>query len=264
MDKALLLPDWKFTSEKLLELRAIALKKADSPLSVDEERLFVRYYLRRIYQMKYLRGKKAHLAVMYAHRFFVNNSLRVVNPRALVATAIVLACKATENVLGNIDYIQEFWCTNKKDIFALEPVLLEQLGFDINIQIPHEKFDAIACMLGPEETQKFLTKEDWDTAYDIMNELSTTDAVLLYSPEEVATAVFCYLIGRKGDETEANFKKAFNEKVAQLTEPTEANIRAIRSIIESEALIPPTMDKLTEISNKLIQNAQPPTKRVKT
>lgn len=261
MDKRL--PDWKFTAKKLEELRTAAIERAKSPLTVDEEKLFVRYYLKRIYQMKYLRGKKAHLAVMYAHRFFINNSLYSVNPRALVVTAIIMACKATENRVGSIDYIQEFWCTDKKEAFALEPTLLEQLMFDINIQIPHEKFDAISCKLGPEETQKYLAKEDWDTAYNIMDELSTTDAILMYSPEEVATGVFFYIVGKKSSELVSSFREVFNVKVAQLTAPIEVNINAIQSIIESEALVPLPMDKLTEMSNKLISAAQPPTKRVK-
>lgn len=257
------LPDWKFTARQLEELRSAAAERAKSPLTVDEERLFVRYYLKRIYQMMYLQGKKAHLAVLYANRFFINNSLCTVNPRALIASAIVMACKATENRLGSIDYIEKFWLTERKEIFAMEPVLLEQLRFDINIQIPHEKFDAISCMLGQEETRTFLTKEDWDTAYNIMNELTTTDAVLLYSPEEVATAVFYYIVGRKGEELAAKFNGMFSEKVAKMSESTEANIRAIQLIIENEVLAPFPMDKVSEISNKMIQSIQPPSKRIK-
>lgn len=257
------LPDWKFTARQLEELRRAAGERAKSPLTVDEERLFVRYYLKRIYQMMYLRGKKAHLAVMYANRFFIKNSLCAVNPRALIASAIVLACKVTENRLGSIDYIEKFWCTERKEIFTVEPVLLEQLRFDINVQIPHEKFDAISCMLGQEESQAFLTKEDWDTAYNILNELTTTDAVLMYSPEEVGTAVFYHIVGKKGEELATRFKGAFSEKVAKMSESTEANIRAIQTIIENEVLTPFPMDRVTEISNKMIQSIQPPSKRVK-
>ena len=257
------LPAWKFTPKELEGLRAAAIDRGKSPLSVEEEKLLVRYYLRRIYQMSYLRGKKAQLAVAYAQRFFINNSVYSVNPRATIAAAIVIACKAMENRLGNIDYIQEFWVTGRSAILEMEPVLLGQLRFDINIQTLHEKFDAIVCKLGPEEARKLLTKEDWDAAYRFMNELTTTDAVLLYSPEEVATAVFRNVVTRKGPEAVAEFEKAFREKVAQISEAIEANLRAIQVIIENEAMAPFPTDRLPEITGKLVRTAQPPTKRVK-
>ena len=231
---------WIFSPNELARLRREASTNAKSPLTAEEEVTLVHYFSRKIYErLPRFPGKVIPAAVLYLQRFYIHVSPATVSPRDLLLPVIFLSDKLNNNHNIHIDFdkiIKAWGITDPPSVlYDHENTILDTLRFNLDVITPHEKFVALVQDKFPEFTDAL--KETTNVRYTnrLLDTATTTDAVLMFTPGEIAIAVLeLSLENMKPMIAERGITKAGS---ASATEPDEGGKEDPKSIHPSEDIV---------------------------
>lgn len=189
-------------------------------------------------------------AFHYFKRFYINNSVMNYHPKEIMVTCVFLACKVEEfnvsmmqflaNIKGDRDKASDIILNN-------ELLLMQQLNFHLSIHNPFRPVEGLfidiktRCTLNDPErlrpgTEHFLERS------------LLTDAVLLYSPSQVALAAILHAASKLQENldsyvTDTLFGVDGRGKLDELIDA----VRGIRSMVKMvDAAVDKNQQKLLE------------------
>ena len=205
---------WVFSSEELARLRSKVVTEAGSPLTPDEEARMAHCFARKIYErLPRFPGKVIPAAALYLQRFYLRVSAATVSPRDLMLAVLFLSNKLNNTHHVPIDFnriIQAWGVTAPPSaLYDLENTLLDALRFDVDATTPHEKFVALVQDVFPELTAAFKTAAlDRDYTNTLLDRATATDAVLMFTPGEVAIAVLELVLKQRAERLKDKFSQS--------------------------------------------------------
>ncbi|XP_050316250.1 cyclin-H [Anthonomus grandis grandis] len=180
-------------------------------------------------------------AFHYFKRFYIKNSVMNYHPKEIMVTCIYLACKVDE---FNVS-IQQFVANIKGDrdkatdvILNNELLLMEQLNFHLSIHNPFRPAEGLlidiktrGSLHDPERLRPGIDQ--------FLDRVFLTDAILLYSPSQVALAAILHAASKLQENldsyvTEILFAKGGTDKLHILIDA----VRAIRSMEKTAGTMP--------------------------
>ncbi|XP_028131139.1 cyclin-H [Diabrotica virgifera virgifera] len=252
---------WMFSSEEELnKLREKAnikhiqiygrqapdIPKYDYFLTPEEEKTMVKRYELHLRDFckrfqppmpRYVIGTAFH----YFKRFYIHNSVMNFHPKEIMVTCIYLACKVEE---FNVS-IQQFVANIKGDrdkatdiILNNELLLMEQLNFHLSI---HNPFRPVEGLLIDIKTRTSLHDPERlrPGTEHFLERTLLTDAILLYSPSQVALAAVLHAASKLQENldsyvTDTLFGVDGRDRLSELIEA----VRAIRSMVKMTDSVP--------------------------
>nr|CAI5863334.1 unnamed protein product [Callosobruchus analis] len=174
-------------------------------------------------------------AFHYFKRFYINNSVMNYHPKEIMVTCIYLACKVEE---FNVS-IQQFVANIKGDrekatdiILNNELLLMEQLNFHLSIHNPFRPVEGLLidiktrCSLHDPERLRQGTEHFLERAL-------LTDAILLYSPSQVALAAVLHAASKLQENLDSYVTDTlFGEDGRGKLEDLIDAVRGIRSMVK--------------------------------
>ncbi|KAJ8971046.1 hypothetical protein NQ314_000912 [Rhamnusium bicolor] len=171
----------------------------------------------------------------YFKRFYIHNSVMNYHPKEIMVTCIYLACKVEE---FNVS-IQQFVANIKGDrdkatdiILNNELLLMEQMNFNLSI---HNPFRPVEGLLIDIKTRGSLHDPERlrPGTEHFLERASLTDAILLYSPSQVALAAVLHAASKLQENldsyvTDTLFGEDGKGKLEHLIE----SVRGIRSMVK--------------------------------
>ncbi|CAG9859840.1 unnamed protein product [Phyllotreta striolata] len=180
---------------------------------------------------RYVVGTAFH----YFKRFYINNSVMNYHPKEIMVTCIYLACKVEE---FNVS-IQQFVANIKGDrekatdiILNNELLLMEQLNFNLSIHNPFRPVEGLLIDIKTRTNLHDPERLRQGTEHFLERSL-LTDAILLYSPSQVALAAVLHAASKLQENldsyvTDTLFGEDGRDKLTDLIEA----VRAIRSMVK--------------------------------
>lgn len=203
---------WTFDKAVLAEHRATARSRAlkqheDSEFTPSyEQKLLAHYGLKLIQLSRTLKlpDKVTSTACAYLRRFYVQKSCLEVDPQGIVLTCLYLAGKVEDCYLS-AERLHSLGGIPEEIILKSELVLLQGLGFDLTC---HCVFKALVG--GRIEGGKGPFAEESE-ARGKMDRLLITDAVLIYTPGQLARYCLCGAQGTDSDEVRSGINLLYEE-----------------------------------------------------
>ncbi|GCF00906.1 hypothetical protein ZYGM_002409 [Zygosaccharomyces mellis] len=172
---------------KTLEEKAV-------PVNMDEEVKLVNFYAKKVQaiaQRLNLPTEIIATAITFFRRFFLENSVLEIEPKAVVFTTIFLACKS-ENYFIGIDSFAAKTKGSKTEILKYEFKLLESLKFCLMNHHPykalHGFFLDIQVVLHGKVDLKYMG-QIYDRCKRRITNALLTDVVYFYAPPQITLAV---------------------------------------------------------------------------
>ncbi|XP_072387025.1 cyclin-H [Diabrotica undecimpunctata] len=252
---------WMFSSEdELNKLREKAnskhiqiysrqapdIPKHDYFLTPEEEKTMVKRYELHLRDFckrfqppmpRYVVGTAFH----YFKRFYIHNSVMNFHPKEIMVTCIYLASKVEE---FNVS-IQQFVANIKGDrdkatdiILNNELLLMEQLNFHLSIHNPYRPVEGLLIDIKTRTNLHDPERLRPGTEHFLERTL-LTDAILLYSPSQVALAAVLHAASKLQENldsyvTDTLFGVDGRDKLSELIEA----VRAIRSMVKMTDSVP--------------------------
>ncbi|KAK7083080.1 hypothetical protein SK128_000866 [Halocaridina rubra] len=190
----------------------------------------------------------------YFKRFYLYNSVMDYHPKEILVTCVYLACKIEEFYVTINDFVHNVRGDKKK---AAEIILNNELQLTQELQfnlIIHQPFRPVEGLLIDIKT-RFQKLQDPERLRpyieDFLEKVNLTDAIVLYSPGQIALAAVTTAVSRLGDNldqyvTDILFPGEQREHLAVLVEA----VRKIKKMVKN--VEPPMSDsKRREIESKL-------------
>lgn len=172
---------------KTIEQRAV-------PVDMEEELKLVNLYSKKVQtiaQRLNLPTEIVATSITFFRRFYLENSVMKIEPKAIVLTTIFLACKS-ENYFIGIDSFCEKTRGNKEQILKYEFPVLESLKFSLLNHHPyrplHGFFLDIQAVLHGKVDLSYMG-HIYDRCKKRITDALLTDAVYYYSPPQITLAV---------------------------------------------------------------------------
>ncbi|KAK9884068.1 hypothetical protein WA026_005005 [Henosepilachna vigintioctopunctata] len=171
----------------------------------------------------------------YFKRFYINNSVMNYHPKEIMVTCIYLACKVEEFNVSIMQFVSNIRGDREKAsdiILNNELLLMEQLNFHLSIHNPYRPIEGLLidiktrCSLNDPERLRPGTEHFVEKAF-------LTDAVLLYSPSQVALAAILHAASKLHENLDAYVTDTLfgAQEAGRLVELIEA-VRSIRSMVK--------------------------------
>lgn len=173
-------------------------QKTGEPLTFEEHATFQLYYEKALQMLASSDELKVPptvpvwaTAIVYFKRFYLMNSMMDFNPKFVMVTALNLALKAEEQRHITLQAVADLTNTNAEQLVKWEVPVLEGIKFHLLIFHPFRSlsglFDALEKWKpGQQSKQKKI--ELHETAHEIIKASYLTDAILLYTPSQIALA----------------------------------------------------------------------------
>lgn len=247
-------------------------QRASHFLNVEEERQMVHYYENSLKEFcKRFRDPrdariKMPLSVMttaqhYFKRFYLYNSVMDYHPKEILVTCVYLACKIEEFYVTINDFVHNVKGDKKKAaeiILNNELQLTQELQFNLIIHQPYRPVEGLLIdiktrfqkLQDPERLRPYIE--------DFLEKVNLTDAIILYSPGQIALAAVTTAVSRLGDNldqyvTDILFPGDQKQHLANLVEA----VRKIKKMVKNaEAPMPDTKRKEIEAKLEKCRNQQ--------
>lgn len=164
------------------------------PVNMEEELKLVNLYAKKVQtiaQRLNLPTEIVATSITFFRRFYLENSVMKIEPKAIVLTTIFLACKS-ENYFIGIDSFCEKTRGDKEQVLKYEFPLLESLKFSLLSHHPyrplHGFFLDIQAVLHGKVDLSYMG-HIYDRCKKRITDALLTDAVYFYSPPQVTLAV---------------------------------------------------------------------------
>jgi cyclin ccl1 len=215
---------WLFTSQNDLDsmrerARSRAAKQQAIDISLRDEQVLHSYYALKLIELSRtmkLPDKVTCSACSYLMRFYAKKSCLEVDPQGIVLTCLYLAGKV-EDCYVSAERIHSIGGISEEIILKSELVLLQGLEFDLQV---HSVYKALLggdqdCMAGAKEK---------------MNRLLSTDAILLYTPGQLAR----YCLGRDEDDRVREAIGTYDALGLGAQERPERDIKRIDKMLKAD------------------------------
>ncbi|ENN72736.1 hypothetical protein HUJ04_013351 [Dendroctonus ponderosae] len=230
--------------------------KSDYFLTPDEEKIMVKLYEIQLKDFckrfqppmpRCVLGTAFH----YFKRFYIQNSVMNYHPKEIMVTCIYLACKVEE---FNVS-IQQFVANIKGDrekasdvILNNELLLMEQLNFHLAI---HNPFRPVEGLLIDIKTRGSLHDPERlrQGTEQFLDRVFLTDAILLYSPSQVALAAVLHAASKLQENLDSYVTDVLFGTGGQ--DKLEILIGAVRAIRSMEKTAEASRDKNKSLEKKL-------------
>lgn len=186
-----------FVDSKGTELNEEEIKTIESravPVNMEEELKLVNLYAQKVQtiaQRLNLPTEIVATSMTFFRRFYLENSVLKIEPKAIVLTTIFLACKS-ENYFIGIDSFCEKTRGNKEQVLKYEFPLLESLKFSLLSHHPykplHGFFLDIQAVLHGKVDLNYMG-HIYDRCKKRITDALLTDAVYYYTPPQITLAV---------------------------------------------------------------------------
>lgn len=180
---------------------------------------------------RYVIGTSFH----YFKRFYIHNSVMNYHPKEVMVTCIYLACKVEEFNVSILQFVANIKGDRDKAtdiILNNELLLMEQLNFHLSIHNPYRPVEGLLIDIKTRTSLHDPERLRSGTEHFLERTL-LTDAVLLYSPSQVALAAVLHAASKLQENldsyvTDTLFGVDQRERLHELIEA----VRAIRSMVK--------------------------------
>lgn len=232
-------------------------------LTVDEERQLLRWYDDRLLKDFCHRFKPeipincTGTACHYVKRLYLRYSVMDYNPTLMILASIWLACKTEEfnismdqfvwnvhNLLPDerIAHGEDFSRKYGDAILAIELILIKELNFHLTVHNPFRAFEGLLIDMKTRYESATLKKPEIlrDPTIEILYSALFTDAILLYTPSQLALAALLSAGGKLNIILDSYVTDhLLKDQPQHVLEATIKNVKKIRSIIRKNTKLPP-------------------------
>ncbi|XP_045131721.1 cyclin-H-like [Portunus trituberculatus] len=234
-------------------------------LTAEEEHLMVRSYEHslRDFCKKFRDPRDGRIRMLpsatttaqhYFKRFYIYNSVMDYHPKEILVTCVYLACKIEEFYVTINDFVHNVRGDKKKAIEIIlnnELQLTQELQFNLIIHQPFRPVEGLLIDIKTRFPQLHDPERLRPYIEDFLERVNLTDAILLYSPGQIALAAVTTAVSRLGENldhyvTDILFPEEQKHHLSVLIEA----VRKIKKMVKNTE--PPLSDSVKkEIEAKL-------------